>query len=479
MPADSGSRALEQRIQIDSAKKKLLNYLFIYHLLKYFSIVLFILGSLIIFARSMSGASGNGFLWFFTVLVPTAFLAYRQSACRLPSDEVFFALFDSINECGGLVMSEREVSLNGWHASKFQYRDIDITFQWQRPFTIFALAVIFCCSAILFPQQYSTLHYNRPFDISKETGKLEDQIDLLAEENIIDRKQAEEYKSQLEQMSQSSKAEEPSKTWESLDHLKQNLENQAQAEAELDKETVSKAAQAENIAESLSEKGSTLSPEMMKESEKELSRRLEELMKSSESLASEIPESLKENLKQGTADSNSLKEMKKLLENAREMKLEKSRKLCNAKLISEDQMKELQKAAESRKDDLCAYLKENSENGSSVSCESGISSFFSSSESTPGISRGGGDQMMTWRDPVSETGVKFKEKVIPLNSVDDIEKSLLINKIKGSPDLEENADGIDLTTGLKISGTSAGSAIEHRILPAQKHMLQKYFKQIK
>ena len=89
-----------------------------------------------------------------------------------------------------------------------------------------------------------------------------------------------------------------------------------------------------------------------------------------------------------------------------------------------------------------------------------------------GVDRGRGDAPMTWTDPSSGKGAKFKEQVLP-SSMSSLKDSQLVGRSTGAPEIDKS--GAQKSGGLKGAAAGGGSAFTQTVLPRHRGAVNRYF----
>jgi hypothetical protein len=92
-----------------------------------------------------------------------------------------------------------------------------------------------------------------------------------------------------------------------------------------------------------------------------------------------------------------------------------------------------------------------------------------------GVSRGRGDAPMTWRDPASESGVRFEDQVLPPAGLDALARGRLVGLSADAPKVEVMpADGAD-EGALRAAAAGGGGAHAQQVLPRHRAAVEQYF----
>ena len=423
------------------------------------------LGVVVLVAR-MLGRFDEVLLWaglagLAPVLVTAGITEWRQR----PSPAAVRAAFDRHNHSGGLVMAAAQMDTSAWHQTSASAQIPQLRWDSRRTLGLFAAAALFLTGTLLVPDRFAALSATRPLDVGKQVEELQKQIQGLEEEKILKEEKALEWKQDLSKLGKESSGTDPAKTWEALDHLKQSASDLARQAAE---EAIAKTAQltkAEALgqtAELLSEKSEALAGKLVQEL-----AALANAAKLNEGLfKGQIPPELLEAAKKGALDPAQLKELLKELQLNKQQLAEALQHLNELKLIDPAKLGELNKAGQPpNPEGLAAFLAEQGASDESLAV-------LMEMLGNGGISRGPGAAPMTWQDPLSEEGARFKEQMLPVKP--NLKDTQLSGVSRSTPEVnKENAPAI---TGALSGADGGGAAQAQLLLPRHKAAVQRYFK---
>ena len=113
-------------------------------------------------------------------------------------------------------------------------------------------SVCFVLAAMLVPMPQPAAARNA-LDVSRSIDQMQKQVDVLEEEQILESPEADEIREAMNRVGEEAQGDDPSKTWEALDHLAQNIDLAADEATELARQRMEEAAGAEALAEALSQ----------------------------------------------------------------------------------------------------------------------------------------------------------------------------------------------------------------------------------
>jgi hypothetical protein len=309
----------------------------------------------------------------------------------------------------------------------------------------------------------------RPLDVTKETENLSARIEALKEAQLLEEDKANELEQKLEQIGAEAAGEDPSKTWEALDHLADAVEKTAKDAAEAANAREQQLAKAEALAEGLMAGADQLDAQTMTEAMQTLSAMMQGAMKENQMLAGELSPETREAIKSGALKPEHLKELSKALSQNRSARNEKMSKLAQSGAINPNSLKGGAKANKRDNSGLADFLKENARK---MSVEEAVGEWCEN----PGkgsVSRGRADAAMTWTDGSSEKDAKFKEKILPPSSVAGLDDSQLVGLSAAAPTADKAA--IAAHGALNNAASGGGSAYTQTVLPRHKGAVKRYF----
>jgi len=189
----------------------------------------FIWGTVVLVSRAAIGTKPEPLLWGALGVVPAIALAYELARRRLPEIAAVRAMIDRHSTAGGLVMAEDESDIGAWRGRVPRLVVPAARFRNNRHWLVLLASLTFVAVGFAVPERYVNITSQATLDVTEQTEELETQIDALEEEKIIDTERAEQLKEKLEQITADARAEDPSKTWEALDHLKDTLAKAAES----------------------------------------------------------------------------------------------------------------------------------------------------------------------------------------------------------------------------------------------------------
>ncbi|MEM6257217.1 MAG: hypothetical protein AAGI37_02750 [Planctomycetota bacterium] len=396
-------------------------------------------------------------------------LARRQ----VPSDRTTIAMLDRDNELGGLLMAESAPGREPWEQQLGEVRLPRVRWRGLPSTGALALSLLFVFAALLVPMP-EALQASSDLDVSRSIERMQEQVEVLEEEQILDTPEAEEIREAMERIKQEASGDDPSKTWEALDHLAQQIEEATDEATNLAQQRQEEAAAAEALSQALQEGSESLDTERLAEAMATLAELSEAAAGEPTLDGFELPTELAEALAQDG-------------KNAKPLTPEMLEQLAEAMAERKDQLREMLEALEAA--GFCETPGQGGENAAEIDptelldwlagegeCDSQklLSVCRSMVAGRGGIDDGPGHVEMIWKDPSSEEGVAFDPEVLPPVRLQDLLDARMLGTSKGNPDEIDGAAG---SAGGALTGTKAegGSAVQKEVLPRHRGAVQRYF----
>ena len=420
----------------------------------------FLCGVAVLAMRAATGRPVVQLIWIVAGVVPCAVIAILLALKRRPDRSAVRALLDNRNRCGGLLMASERTELGDWQALMPMIAEPRLRWRSTRSVALALASVLFVSVSFLIPARPG-LAADRPLDIAKQVADLSADIDVLKKEEIIDATQAESLETKLESITTEARGEDPVKTWEALDHLQNTVSKTAEEAAEKIARNNERLAEAQALSETMAA-GSGIDSKLMTEAMKELQSQMEAA--GNQKGAPKLADDLLKDLKSGSLSKQQLKQLAEALKQHKGEISKRLGKLRDAGLIDLKTLKQCEKAGQCDSAGLAEFLKENAANMTVTE--------MMSSWGRGGVDRGRGDAPMTWTDPSSERGAKFKEQVLP-SSLAGLKDSELIGRSTGAPGVEKT--GSQKAGALKGAAAGGGSAFTQTVLPRHRGAVNRYF----
>ena len=451
-------------------QQKLLLCLTLRRFVFFAAVYLFFWGTATLILRAVLGMPVYQILWGGIGLIPVFLTAFFMEKQKLPGHSAVSALLDQYNQMNGLLMAADETDASQWIEADREIRSPSVLWHGRREWSILAMSLIFLCAAAFTPRYINPLSSGSSLDTGQMSEKLAAGIDVLAEENILKKPEAEKIKEELEKIGSMAEGKDPAKTWESLDHLEEKLRAEGQKAEQDMSENLRSFDRMESLAEALAGENG-LKPDVRSEIMKQMGRELSEMLSSGQNAGGDSAEQVlsTDTLEALGKGELSKAELEKLGTGMQKMKEQMRSRLERMEKAGLSQSEPGKSPSEGQADtsELAAFLKENAEN---LSAED-VLHFM---PGKGGTDRGRADAVMTWKEMSPEATAGFKEETIPLSEVSAAQENLLMGISRGKP--EQNADALPVSPGM-LSDTPAGSgsAIIRRTLPRHKEAVRRYF----
>jgi hypothetical protein len=455
---------------VEKLRLKIAFLLSLRHLVRFLTLWGFLLGVIILILRVSLAVPRPILLWALLSLLPSAIWAVVLALRETPSRKVLCALLDEQNRCGGLLMAADEVNLGSWQNRIPPINTPVLKWHNSSSLGLFAAAVAFVIISFLVPQRYVNITTARHMNIGEDIEKLQQQITVLEEENIIAEETAQQLEQKLDQLREAASGRDPVKTWEALDHLQQSMKKQADEATTSALRQTENLARAETLGQGLVNDGAELDANLLSEAMSELTAMVQSLSSENDLLKNALSSDCLKACQQSNLSAEQLKELLQALKSSKADISNCLKRLCDAELIDVGTLKLCEKLGRCNSEGLIAFLNEN------ASCM-GMCDALSAHCQCPGkggITRGRADAPMTWTDGSTEQDAAFKEQVLPPASLEALKESLMVGVSADAPLVEESSE----TSGagvLESAAAGSGEAFTHTILPRHKGAVRRYF----
>ena len=420
--------------------------------------------------RAVPGMDAGPLVWGLAGLVPCAAGAAALAWRRAPSRRAVRAVLDRACSGGGLVMAEAEVPLGPWAARVPPLTVPEVHWRKRPAALVLLAATAFVVFSFAIPQRFVEIASSRPLQVADEVASLAEQIQVLEEEQVLAVEEARSLEQSLRQTAEQAAGEDPAKTWEALDHLKDAVRTAAVDAAETALQQREALGQAEALSRALSTEADGLDTQALAAAMKKLADLLEKAAKDGSPLDDAA---LKEALADCQAGDLSAAECLRLanrLAMAGEMLKAKLLRLQEVNLIEIDALK-LGEGWALDPGDLIAFLEGQGIDG--LEPEALIEAWLAGAPGRGGVDRGRADAPLIQGDASSADGMEFVETVLPPPTVADLKESHLLGVTLGAPAVE--AGGPAAGGALAPAAAGAGGARTHRVLPKHQPAVMRYF----
>lgn len=422
-------------------------------------------GAFIVAWRVGFRQSPSWLAWGLAAFPLLALAAALRAWRKLPSETSLRAAVDQRSHLGGMLMAEDETPLAGWRSP--EPLPLRVRWEWRRPVSAMLCGFLFLAAAMLVPQRFALLD-DPTLEIGADVRKLAASIDVLQEEKIVERTQAEQLKEKLRQIQDEASGRDPKKTFDALDHMMQSLARTARNAAEDASETIDKLRKAKKLAEAVAKEDATLDAKVKDEALKELndlvSKAAEEEKSLADNLAQNLDEELRRELQEGDLTPEQLKDLAEALKGAKSELQGKLGKLSKARLIDPKKLKK------------CNGKECEGDDDEGMEGEESVEQMLA--RLVPRGGRGGrtegpGHNPIQWTEGSKEEGAKFKEQSLTPGSLAQLKESMKVGISRAEPKVGETTS----SQGGAVANSTAGGGGTHAatLLPQHRAAVQRFF----
>lgn len=414
------------------------------------------------------GVSGLG-----VVALAAAVHAYR----RRPAAGHVRALLDRHNRCGGLLMLEDEQSAATWRERLPRLEAMSLRWRAGRPMAALAVSVAFVAAAFLVPTSSSAAREARTFDLSGPVAELRERMEVLVEEAWIEADEAQMLEADLERLEAGATGDEPTRTWEALDHVRERMEQSADAGAERALTEATTTAQMRVLAEALVMEGEQLDAVLAERAMEELAEMVGEARAEHGTLREQLGERLAERLAEAGERDEGFSEfseeaLSELAERLRERQAaieQAMRRMAEAELVDAQTLAECEALGTCSGEGFCEFA---SEHGEAQSLAELVEAWTLGAAG--GVADQGGSSPMTFMDtPADGQEARFEPRMLP-SERRDVTDSEFVGLGVSAPAHDETAaaSGGGVLDGAEADG---GRAAGQRVLPRHRQAVHRYF----
>ena len=432
-------------------------------------------GTAVAALRAGLDVSRSVLLWGIAGLVPVIVAAgILGHRCRPPRRSVL-SLLDLHADGGGLVMATDEIDLGGWRAALGGGRVPRLRGRY--PWRPISAGVVFVTAAFLMPVAPMGLEAERPLEIDEEILDLAERIETLEQEGLLEEEDAEQLAVALESLEKDASGEDPAAAWEALDHLQDMTDREIAGVAESALAEGVQLAAAEAIAEALSSgpagEMDSLASEAMAELAALTARAARDGKWLDSARAAELSAAAGKASKTGDPG-----DLLSALGQAKVEMGEKLDRLHAGGLIDLETLAASERGLEGGElEQLSSYLEDKGLGAaSSYSRRGGLaSSAGDGQQAGAGLSRGGGGVPMSWKEPSSADGSRWREQVLDPASAAALQQSHLQGLSVADPRALEPAAPVASGAVDPVATAGGGAAYTHTLLPRHRGVVKRYF----
>ncbi len=447
---------------------------FLQRAVEWVAVYLFFFGTTVLVVKLMVPALWPHVLWVASGAVPVTVMAWWWSRTGRFTRVESVALLDHSLGAGGLLMTLTESPHREWEARLPQverrWRESLPRIRPQRVVGPLALPLVFAVGACFVPLREIVANTTVKSTAGQQaTGQLNDLLEMLEEANVLEEQEQQTLREAIEKLAEETERSPLThEKWETVDAMEQRMRMQLE-DASVDMAQAAGAAAI--LAKAAAGDGMKLSAERLAELEQDVLETLQKMSKNgslsagSSALSSDLQRLIKNGKLRlppdGEAREQLFSELQDFLDQESE-KLSELRKQCKGSCS---------KCGSKSCDGEC-------EGGQCASCgkecEGELCSSCSGSRpGRGGVTRGRGDAEMTWGDESDETGVQFKETVLPPGLQDD-PKDEVLGITRSAPEVDP-ATGVSRAAARSIDPTAGREAWSRKLRPRHRGVVRKFF----
>ncbi len=405
-------------------------------------------------ARWWLGAAGLAGVWGIACL-----LGWRQR----PSAEQARAVVDGRGRLGGMLMAQDVDGFDAWAHRVSIPPTLRVRWRGGQACGALALSCVFVLGGLLAPMP-SWDGVAVGMNVQRTIDALDDQVQVLEEERILDEPQAQALREDMAQVGEDALGADPSRTWEALDHLADQLDQTAAEAADDALRRMTDSAAAESLAKALQNGAGQLSQQQMAQAMEALAQLTKQAVGNdlSAGLSPEMAQALSQAAAAGL-DAETLKKLTEMM-SGQQADLQAMLEALQAANLIEGRLSDLEFDLDSA--ELLEWLACQGEG------ECDAAAILKACRG--GITRGPGHTEMIWKDPSSKENASFDPQVLPPSRWLELDNARLMGVTRAAPGTEPDSEG---SAGGALAGASSlgGSAQTATILPRHRAAVQRYF----
>jgi len=401
----------------------------------------------------------NGLAGLALIFLTAALVEWR----RLPNHTALTALLDQYNLMGGLLMAADRLDTSSWLANRKTPLRPEIKWRPGPKGAVFLLMAAFSAATFFTPYYFNPHVFSDTLEIGATVEKLKEQVVVLKEETLIKPDDARHLEEQMEKLSQTAKGSDPARTYETLDHLDEQIAVETGSIVQDLLAKLSAADHAQNLAHLLANTDD-LKPAVRTQAILALNRMLQEIPGDFANLPV-----IKSAIRSGAVSPEQIAALSSGLKHFRMKMAAKLKRLQASGMVTAQLEDASTLTAKPDDSGLKAFLKANAKNLTMADI-----SAMCLAPGRGGVNRGRADAMMTWKAPTSGQGARFRDVSTPLAGVAEIEKSQPLGVTLTAPWPEKRLPVIK-PGELIQAGAGGGSALVHQVRPRHKGAVRRYF----
>lgn len=416
-------------------------------------------GAVTLAARAGLGAGGGWLvLGLAAALALAVIVAAVETRRALPPPSSVRTLLDRRQRRGGLLMAGVEADLGAWRRELRGAELPRLSWRAAPAGSLAAGAAAFLAVSFLVPPRTLDAAASRPLDLGREIAELSRDLEVLAEEGLLEIDDKSRLDDELEALAGEASGDDPARAWEALDHLREIAGQTAREAAEAAYAEGERLAAAGEVARALEDAGAA--PELHAAALRELAELAARAAAEGRLLDESTAAALAAAARQGD-----LGRMRAALEQGRGDLAATLERLHAAGLIDLETLLEARRSLAAEDAELADFL---DQNGLEAAGELGLR------PGRGGVDRGRGDAPMTWQEPISSDGAAFTEEVLDPASLAALERSGLLGIRATAPPLADRPAAAG-AAGAVPADAGSGAAFTHRVLPRHRGAVRRFF----
>ncbi len=391
---------------------------------------------------------------------------------HIPNRIALTALLDQYNQLGGLLMAADTLDTSSWLAKQKTPICPQIEWRARSKGTILLLMAVFSVVTLFTPYYLNPQAFSDKLEIGATVQKLHELVTVLKEETLIKPDDARRLEEQLEQLAQTAQGLNPARTYETLDHLNEQITEETGKNVREMSDEMAAVDLAQNLARLLANTDD-LKPAVQTQAMQALTRMLHEISGDAASLPGLKDAKLMAAMSKGALTPEQMAALQSDLKSCR-MKMAAKLKRLQASGMTISQLGDASSSTAGPDDSgLKAFLKANAKNLTMADI-----SALCQRPGQGGVDRGRGDAIMTWKAPSSDKGARYRDVTTPLAGVAGIEESQPLGVTLTPP---SSGKTLPLVKSGVLNEAAAGgeSALIHQVRPRHKGAVRRYFKRAK
>ncbi|MEM7680785.1 MAG: hypothetical protein AAF288_02415 [Planctomycetota bacterium] len=432
-------------------------------------------GVITLVVRGAIDADATWLWWGAAGVLPAWGWAGYWTRRQVPSKPTTMALLDRENQLGGMLMADSAVGREPWTERLGPIDCPRVTWQGKPGGFVLGLSLLFVLAAQWVPMPRASQASNA-LDVTRTLDWMQQQVEVLAQEQVWDNAEAEQTLAAMDRIHDQSDGDDPSKTWEALDHLAEQIDQASDEAVGLAQQRMEEAAGVEALSQALQEGLDSLAPDRLAEAMATLAELADAAAGEPSLDGMDLPHGLTEALEQAGQRQEAITLTPQMLD-----------QLGEAMAQRQSQLQELLEALDAAglgdidpdrggdwepidPTDLLVWLEgEGQCDGPGL-----LTACRSLRAGRGGIDDGPGHAEMIWKDPASREGVAFTPELLPQARLQDLLDARLLGTSRGAPEPIDGAQG-SAGGALAETLTNGGSAAQKQVLPRHRGAVRRYF----